>query len=45
MYARRLGQHPVEIEQYRVVVSRGECGDDFHLNCKTQNAADWARDH
>ena len=29
MYARRLGQHPVEIEQYRVVVSRGECGEDL----------------
>ena len=31
MHARRLGQHPVEIEQNRVVVPRGECDDDFHI--------------
>jgi hypothetical protein len=31
MNARRSDQHAVEIEQNRIVVPRGERGDDFHM--------------
>ena len=40
MHARCPGQHAVEIEQNRVVVPRGECGDDFHMaSCLAIEAA------